>query len=324
MLVSIIIPVLNGETRIKKCLESIINQDYKNVEIIVVDNGSQDSTINIVNDLQKKDTRIKQYLCKEKGVSNARNFGIQKASGDYIMFVDADDTIDKDMVTLMLKNAMDKKCDIVKCSFKIIQNEREENFCLKEGIYTINKKFWQKFFSTYNYNQVWGQLINSKICKQIKFDSNLFMAEDYLFNYYLYKKQKEIYVMESPLYNYYYNELGMNYNKEINKVKKKIEDILCVCKELSKVEPNYRIVINNRFIYEIIPHIRDAFLNKQFNIKQLDFLLNEKFYTNALKDISIKYNFKKYFLALLLKWKKYRTLKIFFKLSYMVKGWKKK
>ena len=150
------------------------------------------------------------------------------------------------------------------------------------------------------------------------------MAEDYLFNYYLYKKQKEIYVMESPLYNYYYNELGMNYNKEIYKVKKKIEDILCVCKELSKVEPNYRIVINNRFIYEIIPHIRDTFLNKQFNIKQLDFLLNEKFYTNALKDISIKYNFKKYFLALLLKWKKYRTLKIFFKLSYMVKGWKKK
>ena len=99
MLVSVIIPVLNGETRIKKCLESIINQNYKNVEIIVVDNGSQDSTTNIVNDLQKKDTRIKQYLCKEKGVSNARNFGIQKASGDYIMFVDADDTIDKDMVT---------------------------------------------------------------------------------------------------------------------------------------------------------------------------------------------------------------------------------
>lgn len=324
MLVSIIIPVLNGETSIKKCLESIVNQNYKNLEIIIVDNGSKDNTINIVNDFQKKDNRIKQYFSKKRGVSNARNLGIQKASGDYIMFIDADDTIDKDMIVLMLKIAKVKKCDIVKSGFKLIQNEREENFCLKEGKYTINKSFWENFFSTYNYNQVWGQLINRKLCKQIKFNSNISMAEDYLFNYYLYKKSKEIYVIESPLYNYYYNELGMNYNKKINKVLKKIKDILSVCKELSKAEPNYRIAINNRFIYEIIPHIRDAFLNEQFSIKQLDLLLNEKFYINALKDVSIKYNSKKYFLALLLKWKKYKALNIFFKLNYIVKGWKKK
>lgn len=324
MTVSIIIPVLNGEKRIGKCLESILNQNYKNIEIIVVDNGSTDNTINIVKGLQKKDNRIKQYFSPVKGVSNARNLGLQNASGDYIMFVDADDTIDKNIITIMLKEAQKQNCKIIKCGFKLIRSEEEELFCLKEGKYFTNKNFWQDFFLTFNYNQVWGQLISRNLCKNIKFNPNIAMAEDYLFNYYLYKASQTIYVIELPLYNYYYNEAGMNYNKDISKVLRKIKDILNVCKELYNENPNFKKIISNRFIYEVIPHIRDAFLSKHFSVIQLNFLLKDNFYISALKNISIKYNLKKYFVALLLKWKKYKVLNIIFRLNYMVKRWNKK
>ena len=324
MIVSIIIPVLNGEEKIKKCLESIINQNYKNIEIIVVDNGSTDNTVKIVKKMQKKDSRIKLFISKLKGVSNTRNFGLKKSIGDYVMFVDADDTIDENMLLRMTQTIKKGNCDIVKSGFKLIQKSSETNFCLKKGEKKINKQFWSEFFSTYNYNQVWGQLINKKICEGITFNTNISMAEDYLFNYYLYKKVSSIYVIELPLYNYYYNESGMNYNKNINKVLNKISDILSVCKELNSLEHNYKELINNRFIYEILPHIRDAFLNKQFNIEQLNFLFDDEFYKAALKDISIKYNSKKYFLAFLLKTKKYKKLKFFFRLNDFIKRWLKK
>ena len=323
-MVSVIIPVLNREKGIKKCLKSIMNQNYKNIEIVVIDNGSTDNTVKIIKELQEKDKRIKLFVSKLKGVSNARNFGLKKSTGDYIMFVDSDDTIDKEMISTMMKIAKQNHFDIVKCGYKLIHGSKIENFCLKEGLYDFDEQFWKEFFSTYNYNQVWGQLINKKICNGITFNSNVSMAEDYLFNYYLYKKANSIYIIESPFYNYYYNESGMNYNKDINKIIKKIEDILYVCKELSKSEQDYRWLINNRLIYEILPHVKDAFLNEQFKIEQLDFLFKDKFYNDALKDISYKYNPKKYFLAFIIKKKKYKTLKFFFKLINYIKRWLKK
>lgn len=323
-MISVIIPVLNGEKEIKKSLQSIMNQSYKNIEIVVIDNGSTDNTVKIIKELQGIDNRIKLFISKLKGVSNARNLGLKKSMGDYIMFVDADDTIDENMLTRMLQIIKSEKCDIVKCGFKLIQKTHEVDYCLKEGKKKFDEEFWSEFFSTYNYNQVWSQLINRKIWKGVTFNSNVSMAEDYLFNYYLYKKANSIYVMESPFYNYYYNESGMNYNKDINKIIKKIKDILYVCKELSKSEQNYRWLINNRLIYEILPHIRDAFLNEQFKIEQLGFLFNDKFYNEALKDVSYKYNSKKYFLAFLLKKKKYKMLKYFFKLNDSIKRWLRK
>lgn len=323
-MVSVIVPVLNREKEIKKCLQSIMNQSYKEIEIVVIDNCSTDNTVKIIKELQGIDNRIKLFISKLKGVSNARNVGLKKSTGDYVMFVDSDDTIDREMISKMMKIAKQNHFDIVKCGYKSIHGSKSENFCLKEGIYDFDKDFWSEFFSTYNYNQVCAQLISKKICRSVTFNSNVSMAEDYLFNYYLYKKANSIYVMDLPLYNYYYNESGMNYNKDINKVIKKIKDILYVCKELSKSEQDYRWLIHNRLIYEILPHIKDAFLNEQFKIEQLDFLFDNQFYIESLKVVSYKYNPKKYFLAFLLKRKRYKTLKSFFKLINYIKRWLRK
>ena len=98
MLISIIIPVYNVELDLEKCLESIINQTYKNIEIILIDDGSTDNSGKICDIYAEKDCRIELLKQENSGVCSARNLGISKATGEYVTFVDADDWIEEDYI----------------------------------------------------------------------------------------------------------------------------------------------------------------------------------------------------------------------------------
>lgn len=111
MLISIIVPMYNSEKYISRCLESLIKQTYKNIEIIVVDDGSNDNSINIVTSLNDK--RIRLYKKENSGVSLTRNFAIEKSKGDLLLFVDSDDYIDINMVAKLVK-----KVKILLCSHR--------------------------------------------------------------------------------------------------------------------------------------------------------------------------------------------------------------
>lgn len=324
MMVSVVIPVLNGEKYIERCINSILNQIYRDIEIIVVDNNSEDETINIIKRKMSEDTRIKLLKTLKKGVSIARNLGLENSNGEYVMFVDSDDTLDENAISQMIDIARKEKCEIIKCGYKFIRRKKINKYILKKGKCDFNREFWNNFFSTYNYNQVWGQMIKTQLCKKVKFDDSLAMAEDYLFNYNLYKRANSLYILNQPLYNYYYNEQGMNYNKNINKVIKKISDILSVCEKILKRETMYEKALYNRFLFEILPHLRDLSLNGEFNVNSLDFLLKNKFYIEALNNVDIKFqNSKlKYFLIVLLKNKKYNILNLYFKMNNYLKGWR--
>jgi glycosyltransferase involved in cell wall biosynthesis len=102
-LVSIVVPVYNKDKYISKCLKSIVNQKYKNIEVLVIDDGSEDASQEIINEFIKKDRRIKFFTQKNAGVGNARNRGIQNANGKYILFIDADDEISEDYVANLMK-----------------------------------------------------------------------------------------------------------------------------------------------------------------------------------------------------------------------------
>ena len=115
-LVSIIIPVYNGEKCIKKCIESLLSQDYKNLEIIIVDNGSFDDTEMICSAIQETERRIIYIKESRKGVSNARNRGLTIAKGQYICFIDADDWVEPNYISSLL-NSFDKDIDVVCCDF---------------------------------------------------------------------------------------------------------------------------------------------------------------------------------------------------------------
>ena len=103
--VSIVVPVFNVENYIERCVKSIISQTLKTIEIIFLDDGSTDNSLNILRDYEKKDERIQIFDCGEIGVSKCRNKGIELSSGKYIMFVDSDDWIDSNMVEVMYKKA---------------------------------------------------------------------------------------------------------------------------------------------------------------------------------------------------------------------------
>ena len=114
MKISIIIPIYNGEKFIKKCLNSILNQTYKNWEVIIVNDGSTDNTELILKEYCEKDSRILSFNKKNSGVSDSRNIGIEKAVGDYITFVDCDDWIEEDTLEKIVAILQEKECDVLR------------------------------------------------------------------------------------------------------------------------------------------------------------------------------------------------------------------
>lgn len=113
-MISIIVPVYNVEKYVRKCLDSVVNQAYKDLEILIVDDGSTDGSGKIC-DEYKKDDRVKVFHTENRGLSAARNYGIDRAHGEWIGFVDSDDWIEPDMYEVLLKSALETDADIVEC-----------------------------------------------------------------------------------------------------------------------------------------------------------------------------------------------------------------
>ena len=125
--VSIIVPVYNAEKTIERCVRSIQNQTYKNIEIILVNDGSTDDSLSLCYELQKQSDNILVIDKENSGVSDARNIGIEKSSGDYIQFVDSDDYIENNMSERLVELLETNQSDTVICSM-VIQKEEGKSF----------------------------------------------------------------------------------------------------------------------------------------------------------------------------------------------------
>ena len=135
--VSIIIPAYNAELYISDCIQSAISQTEKDIEIIIVNDGSTDNTSSIVHQLGEKDPRIKILSQKNQGLPLSRNNGMMISKGDYIIFVDADDTMEKDMVCMLYNDAIKYNADVVVCAYTNINTYKKKSFirrCNKEEV----------------------------------------------------------------------------------------------------------------------------------------------------------------------------------------------
>ena len=184
-LISIIIPVYNVEQYLYKCLQSVVNQTYKNLEIICVNDGSTDNSINILEEFAQKDTRVRIITQKNGGLSNARNTGIDNAAGDYIMFLDSDDWCDIYTVEKLYKNILENNTDFSICASVLFDDETKK--------YKTDSYFAMSYLSGFtnkrlNFNNInkrffnlpvmaWGKLIRTNIIK----DNNLRFIEDVAF-----------------------------------------------------------------------------------------------------------------------------------------------
>lgn len=185
ILVSIIVPVYNSEKYIQRCIDSLINQTISNIEIILINDGSTDNSLKILNEYAKKDIRIKIIDKENGGVSSARNSGIEVARGRYISFVDADDWCEENMFELMYDMAEKHNCDIVTSGYSM-DNVDGKNISTKiasKSIIANNEQDIGKVIHNSNISYAFTKLYKRNIINDndIRFNEKLSMGEDATF-----------------------------------------------------------------------------------------------------------------------------------------------
>lgn len=213
-LVSIIIPAYNAANHISECLSSVKKQDYSQIEVIVIDDGSTDDTMKIVtNDF--KWVRIVSQV--NRGPSAARNWGIKEARGEYLCFVDADDIVSHDMVSRLMFGLEKNQVDFAVCGIYMFNDDRKifRHIPVSAETQNIfgNKNIFQyiyPFFNTYKVNAPYGRIFRKKIILQnsIKFDEHLSLGEDSVFNLDYYSAINSCCFIREELYGY---RRGNNY-----------------------------------------------------------------------------------------------------------------
>lgn len=202
---TVIIPVYNTEKYLKKCLDSVVNQTYKNIEIIIINDGSPDNSQEIINKFQKKYPKIiKSFVKKNGGLSDARNFGVKKATGEYIAFLDSDDYVEKDCYEKMISKAEDEDFDMVVCDFKNIYDNKEVIGYSNVASDVKVKKEVKRVFKDI-YPAAWNKLYKSNLLKKIKFKKGVWY-EDVEFLYRLLPEVCSIGVIKEPLINYVHRD----------------------------------------------------------------------------------------------------------------------
>lgn len=206
--ISVIVPVYNVEKYLDKCVQSIVNQTYTNLEIILVDDGSSDNCPEICDTWAEKDSRIKVIHKKNGGVSSARNAGLDTATGDYIGFIDSDDYPDKDMYSYLI-SLFDQTVDIVRCTYrKVFENGQAEEIVNDGRIAVKNSSdFLNDLLLDNSINSnCWCKLYRRSVIGNIRFPQNILIGEDHLFNYRVIKNAKSIVLCNLSKYNYLIRE----------------------------------------------------------------------------------------------------------------------
>ena len=254
-LVSVIIPVYNVESYLKECLDSVVNQSYKNLEIILVDDGSNDGSGAICDDYASGDERIKVIHKKNGGVSEARNLGIKESRGEYITFVDADDFIDSKAMENLVTNSKKYKTDIT-IGDRIIRhtngytiNHSAENIPRLKSFSINNTNEKMMFELLAHINSVWGKLYKKDfiIKNNIIFPTDIKIGEDFEFLAKAYLNAKNMVYIKDVVY-YYRQDFSNDYSATGNVGLSKALDfghaLKNVNKYAKKINPGNNIFFN--------------------------------------------------------------------------------
>lgn len=213
-MISVIVPVYNAEKYLPQCIDSILAQTYTDFELIIVDDGSTDRSGQICDEYKDKDSRVYVVHQENRGVSAARNAGIDMAKGEYIAFVDSDDFIHNQMLELLFFALTKYSVDISVCTSNSIKDRK-----------SCSEKHYAQFNSErltaeellvrheWDYNYAWGKLYSKKLFSEIRYPEGK-IFEDTLTTYKLLFKSKntEIIWIDLPLYFYFYNEEGISHS----------------------------------------------------------------------------------------------------------------
>ena len=214
-LISIIIPCFNAEKTLEKCLESVVQQSYANLEIIIIDDGSTDETSLIYNKFQSNDERILVLKQQNSGVSKARNTGVKAATGDYICFVDSDDWAELNYCSELYSLLVGENADIsiVEASY---EDENGNVLCSKpisdEKIFDGNRALVLLLEDQEIQSHPWGKLFKADLLKNVHFPENLKCFEDYSTLFKIFNKAVKVVKSNEKLYHYIQREDSLSHN----------------------------------------------------------------------------------------------------------------
>lgn len=233
--ISVIVPIYKVEEYLDRCVESIINQTYKNLEIILVDDGSPDNCPKMCDEWAKKDKRIKVVHKKNGGLSDARNAGLDKATGKFVGFVDSDDYIEPAMYETLYNKISKDKSDMAMCNITKVYSDRKVKVHEK-NLLKVNASNIFEYYVTHNYSlqgdelltdnimaSVWRVLYRTSSIGDLKFDN--YFCEDIIFNSKLIKPSFKISAVEDYFYNYVQRGGSILSSLTEAKIKAKIEFI---------------------------------------------------------------------------------------------------
>lgn len=306
-LVSVIIPIYNVEKYLERCLKSVLEQTYKNIEVICVNDGSPDNSQLIVNKYSH-DSRIISIIQENKGLSGARNTGLRNISGEYVMFVDSDDWLYLNCIQVAIDNALSSDLDVVMWPYtKVFKNRKEKQFVYKKTTYWLTEKNVKDGF----YKDLIGpsdkllatphivdsrvtapsKLYKSNIIRNIRFiDTNLVGTEDLLFNSEVFLNVKSCGFINKELYFYNkVNESSLTSSYKPNLINQ--WDLLhSKLEKISSFDSTIKVNLSNRYAVSIIGlglNVMSApksFLWRRNEIRQI--IYNEK-YSRSLNGLSV-------------------------------------
>ncbi len=219
--ISIIVPVYNVEKYLENCIDSILNQTFKDFELILVNDGSIDNSLEICKHYKNIDDRIYIINKKNGGLSSARNAGLDIAKGEYIGFVDSDDYIHPQMYEILYDQIIKNKADISMCEFKkvsefnknelankVVLNKEAEILNNKEAVYKLGEN------DSVTYVVAWNKLYKKSLFNNVKFKEGIIHEDEYIIHRLLYQAKKIVYIKEKL--HFYLQREGSIMNKKLN------------------------------------------------------------------------------------------------------------
>ena len=228
--ISVVIPVYNAEKYLPTCMDSLLKQTYRKLEIILVDDGSTDGSLSLCRTYEQADHRVLVIHQENQGVSAARNAGIQRASGEYISFIDSDDYVKPDYFQRLHQDITEYAADMVCCDYIEILNGCESldynhkvnksRLLDSQEVYTSIANGVEGYWSC-----VWGKLIRTSLARKNRFSTELRYGEDQLYMYGLFLHQPVVYLDTYQGYYYYRNEDSATMRVGEYNVKKRLDEM---------------------------------------------------------------------------------------------------
>lgn len=305
--ISIIVPIYNSEKSLNRCLDSIINQKYKNLDIVLVDDGSIDNSLYICKQYCDKDSRIQVLTQKNRGVSSARNSGIKASNGEYILFIDSDDYIDDNLIEDAILQLRKENSDIIFWGYtKEIEKNNKQVLHVKNSFTEVGEGVFELFESgLFGYS--WNKIFLKKIItdNEIYFLENEDLYEDQYFCCEYIRHVKKISISNDCGYHYVLNENSLSNKKRDNIIilQDKMFNYLELFIKDIKMEGNK----SHKLLYKYSLNVYYNYLKnccEEQNSRQVQMILAEKFkktdmykYFNSSNTHTIKLNKREFLLS---------------------------